>query len=454
MTNPGLRDGTYIERNEFLAAVTNTVAELPYPTEAEVAEDLAPIELKLNNLAIVNVKDKAYGAKGDGVTNDTAAFELARTAAGPGGSICAPPGTYRLKNFNLLTDQTIYGAGSSTLLKAFAGAEYVLGIIDGIQRTKVESLYIDGNAKAAVGIRIKGGTTSVQMLTFDHLRILNCSIGVEIPNSEPVNQTDKNTYIQVQFGDSTVGMKVNAVNSQEQLLINCSFDTCTTGVELHNGSFTMQGGQFQVGTTAFKITGPANWVDWQGVISEGYTTDIQSVEAAWPTQGVMLRQCVLQGPEYCVDPGTSSSAVLVAELCTFNTGKVGRATTADFRFYDLYCTFATGAAYTPSTSFDRRIKWHINGLEAHSHDGNFVGMTANSTPLSIDGLSGQAKPLQKYRVNSVVKSQINSGGAFVSADTAQGIVLKDNAGTPHFWRVTVNSSGVLVTADLGTTLPE
>lgn len=35
----------------------------------------------------------------------------------------------------------------------------------------------------------------------------------------------------------------------------------------------------------------------------------------------------------------------------------------------------------------------------------------------------------------------------------KGLVLKDTQGTPHYWRVTVSTLGVLTTADLGTTKP-
>jgi hypothetical protein len=39
-------------------------------------------------------------------------------------------------------------------------------------------------------------------------------------------------------------------------------------------------------------------------------------------------------------------------------------------------------------------------------------------------------------------------------DTATtGIVLKDTQGTPHYWRLTVDNTGALVTTDLGTTKP-
>jgi hypothetical protein len=35
----------------------------------------------------------------------------------------------------------------------------------------------------------------------------------------------------------------------------------------------------------------------------------------------------------------------------------------------------------------------------------------------------------------------------------RGLVLKDTQGSPHYWRVTVNTSGVLVVTDLGTSKP-
>lgn len=38
-------------------------------------------------------------------------------------------------------------------------------------------------------------------------------------------------------------------------------------------------------------------------------------------------------------------------------------------------------------------------------------------------------------------------------DATNGLVLKDTQGTPHYWRVTVDNTGALVTTDLGTTKP-
>lgn len=35
----------------------------------------------------------------------------------------------------------------------------------------------------------------------------------------------------------------------------------------------------------------------------------------------------------------------------------------------------------------------------------------------------------------------------------KGLVLKDTQATPHYWRLTVTTLGVLVTTDLGTAVP-
>lgn len=35
----------------------------------------------------------------------------------------------------------------------------------------------------------------------------------------------------------------------------------------------------------------------------------------------------------------------------------------------------------------------------------------------------------------------------------KGLVLKDTQATPHYWRVTISTTGVLTTTDLGTTKP-
>src|ERR1019366_1010213 len=69
---------------------------------------------------------KAFGAKGDGTTNDNAAFVAAIAAADQGGraggSVYVPPGTYPIGNLSLPANVSMMGAGAaSTLLGPTSG---------------------------------------------------------------------------------------------------------------------------------------------------------------------------------------------------------------------------------------------------------------------------------------------------------------------------------------------
>ncbi len=107
---------------------------------------------------IINVKDPAFGAKGDGVTDDTAAFAAALAAlpsggtqaAGDGGTIFIPRGTYLIDNFNPNKHQVnLQGAGmQTTILKGrVAGSGDTTGVINifNVSRGSIRDLTLDGN---------------------------------------------------------------------------------------------------------------------------------------------------------------------------------------------------------------------------------------------------------------------------------------------------------------------
>lgn len=77
--------------------------------------------------APVNVLD--YGAKGDGVTNDTAAIQA---AVANGGTIYFPDGTYEITHVDLSSNTQIIGESWNTIIHQIAGTQPRPGSVDGM----------------------------------------------------------------------------------------------------------------------------------------------------------------------------------------------------------------------------------------------------------------------------------------------------------------------------------
>jgi hypothetical protein len=59
----------------------------------------------------------------------------------------------------------------------------------------------------------------------------------------------------------------------------------------------------------------------------------------------------------------------------------------------------------------------------------------------------------KRAIEDLDNARVDTTDDIIIDSSSTGLVLKDAAGTPHYWRVTVDTSGNLQTADLGTTKP-
>ena len=82
--------------------------------------------------------------------------------------------------------------------------------------------------------------------------------------------------------------------------------------------------------------------------------------------------------------------------------------------------------------------------------------TATDTLLAAKEATANKNTASGYAgLNSVSRTTkgVDSTDDIIVDLATKGLVLKDTAGTPHYWRVTISTLGILTTTDLGTTKP-
>ena len=109
----------------------------------------------------VSVKD--FGAVGDGVADDTAAFNAALTAAG---AVFVPEGTYKITStISIPRHKALVGVGYKSRLAASSISGAVISITSGNGPTEVSGFRITGTATSAISVN------SAQMLIVDNISL-------------------------------------------------------------------------------------------------------------------------------------------------------------------------------------------------------------------------------------------------------------------------------------------
>ena len=143
----GSSSGAIINLQNQIDTINNT-------TIPGIVSDLQDIESYIIN----NVK--AYGAVGDGLTNDTQAFVDAIAASD---ILYIPAGTYMIDSLSISKNITIFGTGLETVLKCRDTVSHFIDMIgaDGnpsynryLAKTNISNLVIDCDGKAAYGLYI------------------------------------------------------------------------------------------------------------------------------------------------------------------------------------------------------------------------------------------------------------------------------------------------------------
>jgi hypothetical protein len=135
-------------------------------------------------VTVTNVKHSTYGAAGDGVTDDTAEIQAAITAAGTGGVIFIPAGTYVCSSgLELLDRQTLIGTGKGSILQWTGNSDgYCLLAADYLTLRDFQ-IYGDGITGGDDGIRIDDTGDAQTRSTIQNVEIRECQAGISVNNA-------------------------------------------------------------------------------------------------------------------------------------------------------------------------------------------------------------------------------------------------------------------------------
>lgn len=417
---------------------------MPNPTNATNQVDLHPV------LHTEHVNVKAFGAAGDGTTDDTTAFNNAATAAGRNGTIFIPAGTYILTNWTpaLLGTIHIVGAGmpgqgwaaavGGTELKASGSATWVmklLGTTEIVNHVSVRNLRIHGN-NTTNGVTINSGadTYGSQGVKFQNVQFFRCPLGVKI-DTNATTQADKNTFIDCEWPEITAGgtgLWSNATNADSTLLLGGFMTNGAIGIRMTSGNLTWISGQTGVTTTTVLFDGSSDSLTLIDFIDEANTRSLDG-NTNWPNLGVHLVNTALQGSTDTVRLGVAS-AKLFATQSKFVNGVI-RFNGHDALVVDNLCDFTASGGFVDTsggTFANRRISTDLNGT--HYYFNNFT------TPVSHNYIAG-GEIQGKLATNQKAGAPVDGDYYFVvngqmAVDTTNNRLYVRHGGAWHYAALT------------------
>jgi len=118
------------------------------------------------------------------------------------------------------------------------------------------------------------------------------------------------------------------------------------------------------------------------------------------------------------------------------------------------------------------IDWYVKLVNFVNNQSNILWTSINKAGSSLADLATRlhndlqtrqgGSLTESYHLTAAQHTEATNARSSRGVDTvddviidlaAKGLVLKDTQATPHYWRVTISTLGILTTSDLGTTKP-
>lgn len=298
-----LRRGTTAQTNVF----TGAVGELTVDTDknALILHDGATQGGKVVGASsVVNVKD--YGAKGDGVTDDTNAIQAAINAVTPQtqngyGRLYFPAGTYIVKDTLTLGSGGMQMSGDpyGSIIKydkeSNYGAVIEKSTSSGLYGWVIENLNIDTNNKATHGFYFAsvGVFQAIKNVRFSNVYVLNLgsgSIGWQLGDQTNTGlDTDAWNWnfftCHARGNNGSIGWHIDANNAYNIGWYNCSGGRASVGNEMLSWIKTIRGSGYRLYNffgDKLQSSGTAWGIDHGGGLLEVYglsTEDARVIKA-------------------------------------------------------------------------------------------------------------------------------------------------------------------------------
>lgn len=128
---------------------------------------------------VINVKD--FGAKGDGITDDTTAIQNAINSLNAGCTLFIPTGVYLVNDIITVNKQNIKITGNKAILKANSNKNVLFQIVG--QNISIDGMIFDGSNNVYVGIAVLANSKFITIRNAEIKNIYSTMYNTNIPTA-------------------------------------------------------------------------------------------------------------------------------------------------------------------------------------------------------------------------------------------------------------------------------